>query len=253
MGGKRECRKQRVIDWEAKGAFVEALLQGESLEEAAAKAGFSLEGMYGARRKDPAFRAVWEQALAGSARAVRIAGNNGRCAQLRKMRNVRFGNDRKQTFLDRFAGTCDAGAAAAVAGIDISTVYKHRAKDPAFAALFDEALAHGYVRLEAEALRQRIEAQRRLSDGLLPDGEIAEEFDRVLKLLQRWDRRGGRIGVRPAEPHGRHAWSFDEAIELLATKLRNMRIEVPPLPPQDAARYDESDSASGDDPEGAGG
>ncbi|HEX8240355.1 MAG TPA: hypothetical protein VF574_11510 [Allosphingosinicella sp.] len=57
-----------------------------------------------------------------------------------------------------------------------------------------------YDRLEAESVRQRLEAQRRLSENLEPTGEIALEFERVMKLLARYDRRDGRLGAREIGP-----------------------------------------------------
>lgn len=262
MGGDNHSRAgQPRIDAAAKAAFIRALRCGTRREAAAAAAGFTLQGFYGARRRDPAFAAAWVEALAASAAAercpapdegpgeTRIAPNNRRGLQRRRMRNVRFDERRRQLFLACFAWSCDTRAAAAHAGVSESTVSLHRRTDPAFAAEFREALDHGYDLLEAEALRQRLEAQRRLRAAMdrsaagdappvAPD--MAAEFERVLKLLARWDRKR-RAPDRQAQPDGRRkVWTFDSAIELLDKRLKALGVEALPLPSQEAARYDGS-------------
>jgi hypothetical protein len=101
---------------------------------------------------------------------------------------------------------------------------------------------------------QRLKAQQRLQRALdegEATGEVPEEFERVMKLLDRWDRRNGRLGVRSAAPEKRRALSFDEAIDLLEKKLRNLDIPILKLPPDIARRYDgeESEDDSGDEGE----
>lgn len=212
--------KRRLIEAAAKGAFIVALRGGARLEEAADRAGFSLDGMYGARRRDPVFKAAWIDALDHSSAPRLIAANNKRGWQLRQMRQVRFTDERKQLFLEHFAGTCDATAAAEAAGVNKSTVYSAAQRDVEFRAAWNEALVFGHALLETEAVRQRLEMQERLRGGIEPKGEMPAEFERVMKLLARYDRRGGCVGFKgPAE--GRQArWSFDDAIEALDKKLR---------------------------------
>jgi hypothetical protein len=256
----------RRIGDEAKAVFVRALRLGLRLEDAAEVAGFTLHGFYGARRRDPAFDAACRAALAGSAADERrpaayaaagaldraegaVAANNRRPLQKRKMRHVRFDAARQERFLNHLAGCCDVAAAAAAAGVDESTVYTHRRKDPVFAAAFQEALEQGYVRLEAEALRQRLEAQRRLRAALdegTPTGEIAAEFERVIKLLRRWDRKCERPGMRSIARGRQPGLTFEEAIETLAKKLRNLDIPILELPAEIAARYDRDDGGDKD-------
>jgi hypothetical protein len=256
-------RQGRWISGRSKRLFLRLVGAGAHLEAAAKAAGHSLPGFYGQRKRDPIFARQWAAAMTDSAEAERVIvrGNNRRRLQLRRMRHVRFGPERQEIFLNHFAGCGDAREAAAVAGVDHSTVYKLRRKDPAFAAAFADALEQCYARLEAEAVRQRLKAQKRLERALdegVPTGEVAEEFDRVLKLLDRWDRRNGRLGVRSVAPEKRKALSFDEAIVLLETKLRNLDIPILTLPPDIAERYDgaeseEIDGEQGKDEGGEGG
>lgn len=256
------------IDAAAKAAFLAALRRGARREDAAAEAGFSLMGFYGARRRDSLFADAWVEALAASAaeerraRAYaergggaksgrgeeRIASANRRIYQRRVRRNVRFDADAQALFLAHFAATCDLRAAAAAAGVAESTVTLHRRRDPAFAEAFGRALGEGYVALEAEAVRQRLEAQRRLRAAVEsacpepnrrgPGGgappaalDAGAEFDRVMKLLARWDRRGDRPGFREVR-HGRQRrMSFEEAILLLDKKLRALGVRRGIIPP----------------------
>jgi hypothetical protein len=266
MDGEGDSERRRGrIDGAAKAAFLAAVRRGVPLEAAAAEAGASLQGLYGARQRDRAFAAEWVEALAQSAEEERagvcphcgsavgeekVAPNNRRRLQKRRIRKLRFDARRKERFLAHFASSCDVEAAARAVGVDATTVFKHRRKDPAFAAAFDEALAQGYARLEAEALRQRLEAQKRmrraLDDGV-PSGEIAAEFERVLKLLQRWDRKCERPGVRAVARSRKPALSFEESLALLERKLRNLDIPILKLPPDIARRYDGDEDGWGDE------
>ena len=248
----------RWIGGRAKRLFIQAIEDGASIEEAAAIAGHSVAGFCGLRRRDPIFARRWKGAMSDSAEAERILyrGNNRRRMQRRRMRRLRFDTSRKEVFLNHFAGCGDAREAAEVAGVDHSTVYKHRRKDPVFAAAFAEALEQCYARLEVEAMTQRLKAQQRLQRALdegVPTGEVAEEFERVMRLLERWDRRNGKLGVRAVSPEKRTPLSFDEAIALLEKKLRNLDIPILQLPPPIAERYDgkeEEEDGKGKDDNG---
>ena len=256
---------QPAIGAAAKAAFLAALRDGARREDAAAAAGFTISAFYGARRRDPAFAAHWTQALAatppGERRRrshlpgeTRIVPNNRRGLQRRRMRHVRFDEDRRAVFLAAFAWSCDAAAAAAEAGVSESTVYLHRRTDPAFAEEFQAALDQGYARLEAEALRQRLAAQDRLraavEESAAPGGappleDMAAEFERVLKLLDRWDRRNRRPERHASPGSRRQAWTFDSAVTLLDRHLRSLGVEIPVLPPEIAARYDPPEPGEG--------
>jgi hypothetical protein len=239
---------KRLIDAEARARFLVALRAGAARQAAAREGGFCLRAFYRAGKRDPVFRLGWVWALELSAadereqeRAARvrrgepadagadadrdgeeveIAPNNQRALQKRKVRSVRFGAARKKIFLDHFAGTADAFAAAAAAGVSYSTVYEHRARDPQFAEDWDGALRQSYVLLEAEAVRQRLEAQAKLRQNPEPTGEMAKEFERVMLLLARMDRRDGRIGMREVGRGHQRRWTFEEAIGALDKRLR---------------------------------
>ena len=270
MSGKSDSQKPlRRIDAAAKAMFVTALRRGEAREDAAPAAGFSLMGFYGARARDHTFKAAWTEALAASAAAerrvlayagrgeraergeVRIASANRRIYQRRRRRNVRFDAQAQAAFLTSFAATCDTTASAEAAGVSESTVTLHCRNDPAFAAAYAQALAEGYAHLEVEAVRLQLAAQKRLraavdagaaarperSRGACPAcGRAADEdaeFDRIMKLLARHDRKPRRA-ERGFKPGGRRQrWTFEEAIMLLDKKLRAMGVRRTGPPAED--------------------
>jgi hypothetical protein len=224
------------VDAAAKQGFVAAIRAGTKRDTAAAAQGFSANAFYCARKRDPLFRQAWDMAMELSAidqREARRAAEAGRAAsrdpiepnsrrrlQRRRTRGTRFTDRRKQLFLDHFAATADLAAAADVAGVHLSTIYRHLRLDQVFADGCDDALRQAYVLLEAEAVRLRLEAQRRAAFEPVPTGEVAQEFERVLKLLARYERKSGRIGFRSVGPGRERRWTFDEAIAALDKRLR---------------------------------
>lgn len=224
------------IDDEAKGVFLRALEDGLWLKDAASRAGFTLGAFWKERRRDPAFDSAVVDALDLTSDACLIRPTNGRPIQRRGHRRLRFVGWRVDVFLSHFAATCNEAEAAEAAGVSPATVYRKRRKDPGFAASHQAALDHGYVRLEAEALRQRLAAQQRMAEaveaGTALGADLCQEFERVLKLLARWDRRGGVAGPRTVSPAAARAWTFDSAIEAIERKLKALGIPVADLPPE---------------------
>lgn len=249
MGGTGDSKRsaRRPIDEESKARFVQSIRSGTSRKEAAAAVGYTLGGLYNVRARDCVFRLAWEWALdlaaiderggelsrstADGRPGDRIAPTRGRLLQRQKMRWVKFTDRRQQIYLDHFSGTADAKAAAAAAGVTTHTVQAHARKHPEFAAVEKEALHFAYARLEAESVRQRLEAQRRLSDNLEPTGEIAQEFERVMKLLARYDRRDGRVAAREVGHGHEQVGTFEQAIEALDRKLRALGVRRGIVPP----------------------
>lgn len=249
MGGGSDSHKPggRRVDVAAKEAFLAAIRDGAPREEAAGRAGFTANAFFYHRKRDPVFRLAWtfahelsaadERSATASAKLhyeageVRIVPNANRLLQRRPVRRRHFDETRKRLFLDHFAGTADLEEAAAVAGVGKSTVVQHRLKDPDFGAACEAALAIAYALLEGEAVRQRLEAQRKLREGLCPTGEIAQEFERVMRLLARYERKNGRIGVREVAEGRERRWTFDEAIDWLDKKLQALGVRRGILPP----------------------
>lgn len=220
----RRGGRARIGD-EAKGAFLDALRRGARHEEAARGAGFSRSAFFRLRSRDPAFATLWEEAIDYSSGPRYLSPGAGRRLQLRRNRSVRFTEQRREIFLARFAGTCNLTEAADAAGVCIATVFAHRAKHEEFAARFQQALDQGYALLEAELVRRRLEGQQGLS-AVRPTGDPEPEFDRALKLLQRWDRGRGGIGLRTVAPGRQQRSTFEEAIEALDRKLAALKIPI---------------------------
>lgn len=238
--------RKPAIGEEAKACFLDKLRAGARPEQAAAAAGHPLRTLYDARKREQVFRRAWEWALELAAvderggelalrtpdgDRIRIVPHRHRLLQRRRMRWVKFTEARQQIYLDHFAGTADSEASAAAAGISVAAINSHRRKHPEFAAVETEALHIAYAKLESEALRQRLEAQRLMKENLLPAGELAQEFERVMKLLNRYDRRNGRIGPREVGPGHEQICSWDEAIHVLDRKLRALGVRRGLIPP----------------------
>lgn len=217
------------IDALAMGEYVERLGRGENYAAAARGAGHSRSAFFQLRRRDSEFRAVCEEAMGRSSGKIFVHGTHGRKLQLRRTRRAMFTAERQEVFLAHFAGTADTAASAARAGVCASTVDALRRRDPGFDRRFREALDHAYVRLEADVAARRLAEQKRLRD-IEPTGEPEPEFERAMKLLQRWDRGDGRRDSRAVGDGARQRWSFEDSIALLERKLRNTGIPIEPLP-----------------------
>lgn len=232
---KSERAPRRRVDAAAKAHVLSGLREGLALAEAARQAGFSTRAFDYARKRDPVFALAWAWALelsAADGRAARgprghgdpgdivIAPAKNRLLQKRHVRRRRFDDRRKQVFLDHFAVDADAHAACAAAGVAYSTYTQHRRKDPEFGAGCEAAIVVAYAGLEAEVLRERLEALRNLRDGICPAGDVSKEFDRNMRLLARLERRGGGIGTRFVLHGAQQRWDFMDAIAEADRRLR---------------------------------
>ena len=220
---------RRLIDKEAKACFLAGLRAGATRSEAGRRAGFSYQSFYGARQRDPVFKLGWIWALELSAADERAAFRPPSLAAADAAEPPRpalpESRSRRTTSAGCRRGGCDARASPRRARRSSSTISRSpptpsppprrpgfifrpstgiAAATPISPRDWDEALRHAFALLEAEAVRQRLEAQQRLRESPDPTGEMPEEFERVMKLLARKDRRDGRIGnargeLRPAE------------------------------------------------------
>ena len=210
----------------AAGLFIAALEQGATVTEAAAAAKVHRATAYYRRGRDPGFREAWDKAARKGGRPWLISPGHGRRLILWKPRPGKFDDAAKEIYLAHFAATCDAKGAAAAAGVSETTVASHRRKDPAFDTGCDEALAVGYARLEAELARQRLAALERMREAIdagAATPEMAQEFERSLALLKRYDKgRDGRARRRGRAPREGERMSFAEAVAVLEKKLTGL-------------------------------
>lgn len=236
-------------------AFLFGLARGATVEGAAAAAGMKASTLYYRRKRCAVFARVWREALEAwdadaaegadgdEERATIVRGHAGRGLMRKRKRPVEFDRDRKQAFLDHFAETCNLEASAAAAGISLAPVYRALKTDPAFAEGFEEALHAGYLFLEAEALRQQREAQKKYR--INPKGEgaaQAQSFERTMQLLREYKRangpstslRTGSVGRRAPRRGGeRVRWTFEDAMTALEKKLKAFGVEIPEGPAEE--------------------
>jgi hypothetical protein len=220
------------IGEEAKEVYLTAMRRGARQEDAARAAGFSRSAFSRLRGRDAGFARSFDDAVAFSSGPRYVSAGKGRVLQLRRFRRVPFTDERKRVFLEYFAATCNLADSAEAAGVCASTVLKHLAADAEFAALFRTALEQGYARLEAALLQRRLYAQERLR-WIEPGSEAEPEFERALKLLQRWERRDGTLGLRRNGPRRTQPRTFDEAIEAIERKLKAIGVPIREVPPED--------------------
>lgn len=230
-GEERAARRRgrRGVTDLAMGHYVKRLSEGCNFQQAAEGSGFHHDTFGRLRKRNPEFAAACEEAVSRSAGMRFIGGGNRRALQLRRNRCIRFTPERQDIFLSWFAATGNLDESADKAGVCVRTVGHHRNNNPEFERRLQEALGHAYLKLDSELLAGRLEAQRRLLE-IDPTDEAGPEFDRALKLLQRWDRIGSG-GARAPGRSAQNRWSFEDAVTLLEKKLRNMGIPIEPLPP----------------------
>lgn len=134
-----------------------------------------------------------------------IAGAPNRALQRRARCARRLTVAHRTAFLEELARSCNVTRACAAAGASASPFYKLRQRDETFAAGWDEAMATGYARLEAELMAAALgedggetggENGRVAGDGAA-DGRRPVDRELALKLLGRRDaeaRSAGRTG-----------------------------------------------------------
>lgn len=238
MGGGLGWRKglTTALDGRQMAAFIGAVEGGALIEEAARAAGAALSTLYYRRERDPGFAEAWDAAVARSAGPVLVWNQARRRYQKQRSRRVRFDRDRKQIFLDHFAGSCNLADAAEAAGVSADSVFAHLRSDPAFAEGFREALAIGYTLLEAEAVRQQRSTQEAYRVSPDPDSAaMAKSFAECMQLLRQWKRPDGTLGRRQVGPGHLAKWSFEDAFNALEKRLRafGLRIERGERAPED--------------------
>ena len=172
-------------------------------------------------------------------------GNQRRLLETRADRRVRFNEKRREAFLSHLAATCNVLASAEVAGVSPCTTYRIRRLEPAFRALWDEALDQGYARLEARLLQL---SEIALGDdrGIEADPRAADmDVPRIMALLRQRPSfeagrgRGGQAARRAPQPA-----PIEDVAKQLIKRLKAMGVTLPPppavaaLPPpgQEAAR-----------------
>jgi hypothetical protein len=144
-------------------AFLRELARSGSVQMAEEKCGICRTSAYQARKKNPAFAASWDRALATARERLAEGGAAARPGLrddeiIRSSKSgrpcvVRAGPGRwsvkaERAFLDELTATANVRAAARAAGVSTNAAYARKRLWPAFAAAWDEAKAEGFERLE---------------------------------------------------------------------------------------------------------
>jgi hypothetical protein len=138
-----------------------------------------------------------------SNKGVTQAGNKRR-VQIRAERKDGFTAEKRQTFLDHLAGCSNVSRAAEAVGFTSVTVNYHRRRDPVFAQACADALAAGYLALEASLLERAATGGRYEPGPGAEDAPKAESVDiglgqflMGLRAREMGLRTGATSGPRP--------------------------------------------------------
>lgn len=166
----------------------------------AARKGTSAAGPRGrGGRKEPAAGAAKGTAPAGKAVAGKAAAGAGGAEE----KAPGWTKQRLETFFSELAQLCNVAAAARAAGFDDGKpAYRRKARNAAFRARYEAAIAEGYQRLELEMLeRSRFGENRAPSEGEAGPRlrEIPTALGLALLKLHAGRARGGAAAA-PAAP-----------------------------------------------------
>jgi len=209
MAGQGDARAAR------RRGFLRALATTGSVCAAARAVGMWPATAYGWRRRDAGFAAAWERAL-GAARATLSRGAEPALADDEVVRGstagrpcvARVGAGRwsaatEARFLETLGATCNVRAACHAAGMSTVAIYNRRKRCPDFARAWDDALDHGWHRLEAGLLFAATSRFEGVDADAIEAAAFAEPMsvDQALTLYKIHRHRVTGEGARP-----RHDW-----------------------------------------------
>ncbi|MEO7239962.1 MAG: hypothetical protein ABIW16_01040 [Sphingomicrobium sp.] len=153
-----------------------------------------------------------------------ISPGNRRTLQIRTRRNG-FDQTKQTVFIEHFAGNGNATQSAKAAGVAVSTVYVHRARNAPFRARWAEALDQGYARMEAELVRRASLAASGAVAPVEADAAAAASLEGVdakflLSMLE-FRRRG--LGIGPGDRFPQ-ASDVEQVRARLEKKMRALRL-----------------------------
>src|SRR3954447_5466907 len=128
----------------------------------------------------------------GGGKGRRVQRRAPRGSQRAKPKRRAFTEARRKRFLNHFAASCNAKAAARAVGISENCVDAWRKKDPQFNEGWKEALKLGYARLEAELVRASKEVLRPRANKKAATQVTGMDAKTALAILEAYRRSGGR-------------------------------------------------------------
>ena len=143
--------------------------------------------------------------------------------RVRKVRSSRrsWTAAKQRAFLVALAESCNVKLAAQRAGVSTSQAYVRRARDGAFRAGWDQALATGYAQLELTMLERALHGVEKTVIGRDGTTTVMREYsDRVGLALLRMHRDNAAAADEQVE-----ADDYQEAIERIVGRLERLREE----------------------------
>lgn len=157
-----------------------------------------------------------------------VMGGKGRLLVKTKRSCREVSQRSRDAFILSLSETCNVSLSAEQAGIALSTVYKIRQRDAAFAAAWQRALDDGYQRLEMGLVQAALAAVEGPRPDVSGDRPVVAPMtmDQALRLLGRHEGsvRGGRFKAnRPGKGRMPTSAETDEAILKRLAILRRQR------------------------------
>lgn len=130
-------------------AFLAELHKSRRVAKATEAAGVVAGTVYAQKRRNQQFAEAWRAALSGQ---LAVAASDHEEADTTLQVAAAQNGGWKTSFLEHLAETSNITASAGAANIPLTTVYRLRSRDAAFAAKWRAALFEGYINLEMEVL-----------------------------------------------------------------------------------------------------
>lgn len=162
-----------------------------------------------------------------------VGGGNRRRVQVRKVREGGWTQERRRAFLDHLAACSNVTRAVKAVGLSNAAAYELRARDPEFAAAWDEALEAGYTTLESMMLERATgprtgyaPSETEVPDPAAMDSELALSLLRLRHSVRRTgagqsgagQNGAGRGGAGRSGPSPRKS-GLDELTQAILAKL----------------------------------
>lgn len=196
--------------------FLRALRETGNVTLSAERARVARSWVHNQRKRDPEFDAACRAAVAAAREAFAALGTRrppsgwgyldgaelvvkaatGRRVQITRARPDQWTPSAEARFLQVLAATCNVKAACSAVGLSTTSAYHRRRRWPAFARRWDEAIAEGYMRLEAALLEagcNLFSPERLAPPAKLPPVSVAE----AIQLLQMHKHQVHGLGRPP--------------------------------------------------------
>ncbi len=147
-----------------------------------------------------------------------VGGGNRRRVQVRKVREGGWTQERRRAFLDQLAACSNVTRAVKAVGLSNAAAYELRARDPEFAAAWDEALETGYTTLESMMLERATGPRTGYAPGETEVPDPAGMDSELALSLLRLRRSVRRSGAGQSGPRPRKA-GIDELTQAILAKL----------------------------------